>query len=62
MAPEFLTGPLDQRSLEARPDVLTYTTQPLEGDTEITGPVRVQLWAGLYIREDRLPALVPLRS
>jgi putative CocE/NonD family hydrolase len=45
MPPEFLTGPLDQRSIDARPDVLTYTTQPLERDTEITGPVRVQLWA-----------------
>ncbi len=45
MAPEFLTGPIDQSVLEARPDVLTYTTQPLERDTEVTGPVRVQLWA-----------------
>jgi len=45
MAPEFPTGPVDQRQIEARPDVLTYTTRPLERDTEATGPVRVQLWA-----------------
>jgi putative CocE/NonD family hydrolase len=45
MAPEFLTGPVDQRSIDARADVLTYTTRPLERDTEVTGPVRVKLWA-----------------
>jgi len=45
MPPEFPTGPVDQRQIEARPDVLTYTTRPLERDTEVTGPVRVQLWA-----------------
>jgi uncharacterized protein len=45
MAPEFPAGPLDQGCIEARPDVLTYTTAPLEHDTEVTGPVSVQLWA-----------------
>jgi putative CocE/NonD family hydrolase len=45
MAPEFPNGPVDQRSIEARPDVLTYTTPPLDRDTEVTGPIRVQLWA-----------------
>lgn len=45
MAPEFVPGPLDQRRVEARPDVLTYTTPPLEHDTEVTGPVSVRLWA-----------------
>jgi putative CocE/NonD family hydrolase len=45
LPPEFLDGPRDQRRVEARPDVLTYTTQPLEQDTEVTGPVRVELWA-----------------
>ncbi len=46
MAPEFPPGPVDQRPIEARPDVLTYTTAPLDRDTEVTGPVRVRLWAG----------------
>jgi uncharacterized protein len=45
MPPQFPTGPVDQRSIEARPDVLTYTTEPLEQDTEVTGPVSVRLWA-----------------
>jgi len=45
MAPEFPVGPVDQRQIEARPDVLTFTTPPLERDTEVTGPVTVRLWA-----------------
>jgi len=45
MAPEYLTGPRDQRAIEARPDVLTYTTDVLERDMEVTGPVTVSLWA-----------------
>ena len=45
MTPEFRPGPWDQRAVEARPDVLTYTTEPLERDLEVTGPVRVELWA-----------------
>lgn len=38
-------GAYDQRSIEARPDVLVYTTPPLEKDLEVTGSIRVQLWA-----------------
>jgi putative CocE/NonD family hydrolase len=45
LSPEFLNGPRDQRGIEARPDVLTYTTPPLERDVEVTGPVSVELWA-----------------
>ena len=45
MSPEYLNGPRDQRAIEARPDVLTYTTEVLEQDTEVTGPVRLELWA-----------------
>jgi putative CocE/NonD family hydrolase len=37
-------GPKDNRSLEARPDVLCYTTPPLESDTEVIGPVRLELF------------------
>src|SRR5262249_25504553 len=33
------------RPLEARPDVLTYTTAPLPAPLESIGPVRVELWA-----------------
>jgi uncharacterized protein len=35
---------LDNRSLESRPDVLTYTTTPLTNPHEAIGPVRVELW------------------
>jgi putative CocE/NonD family hydrolase len=45
IAREFRGGPLDQRPIEARPDVLTYTTPVLDHDVEVTGPVRVELWA-----------------
>jgi putative CocE/NonD family hydrolase len=45
MAPQFHSGPVDQRRVEARPDVLTFSTPPLERDTEVTGPIKVQLWA-----------------
>jgi putative CocE/NonD family hydrolase len=38
-------GAFDQRLVEARSDVLVYTTPPLEEDTEVTGPVRLHLWA-----------------
>ena len=38
-------GPRDQRPAEWRPDVLCYTTAPLEADVEVTGPVKVVLWA-----------------
>jgi putative CocE/NonD family hydrolase len=45
MTPEFAPGPHDQRAIEARPDVLTYTTPPLQQDIEVTGPILVHLWA-----------------
>ena len=35
---------LDNRPLEARADVLTYTTAPLLSTVEAIGPVRVELW------------------
>jgi hypothetical protein len=38
-------GPRDQMEVEARPDVLVYSTPPLESDTEVTGPVTLDLFA-----------------
>ncbi|MDQ1577489.1 MAG: uncharacterized protein QOE21_176 [Microbacteriaceae bacterium] len=38
-------GQRDQRALEERADVLSYTTSPLVDDLEICGPVSVSLWA-----------------
>jgi putative CocE/NonD family hydrolase len=42
---EYPSGAWDQRSTEARPDVLVYRTPPLEQDVEVTGPITVHLWA-----------------
>jgi putative CocE/NonD family hydrolase len=38
-------GPRDQRPVEARDDVLVYSTPALAQDLEVTGPVRVELFA-----------------
>jgi putative CocE/NonD family hydrolase len=38
-------GPQDNRALEARPDVLCYTTPPLTEDLTVVGPVRLELFA-----------------
>jgi putative CocE/NonD family hydrolase len=38
-------GPYDQTPVEQRSDVLVYTSAPLQNDTEVTGPVTVNLWA-----------------
>jgi putative CocE/NonD family hydrolase len=37
-------GRVDNTALEARPDVLTYTTTPLELDVEVIGEVSAQIW------------------
>jgi putative CocE/NonD family hydrolase len=41
----FPWGPMDQRPVEKRRDVLVYTTPELGSDVEVTGPVRVVLYA-----------------
>jgi putative CocE/NonD family hydrolase len=45
MLPDFVDGPVDQRDIESRKDVLVYTSEILEEDVEVTGPVKVKLWA-----------------
>lgn len=39
----FNAGPIDQRYLEERADVLCYTTPPLEHPVEVTGPIQLVL-------------------
>lgn len=39
-----LVGVKDQREIEERDDVLVYTTEPLESDMEIAGPIRAVLY------------------
>jgi uncharacterized protein len=47
----YLPGVCDQRRLEGRPDVLCYTSEPLEQAMEVTGPVTVRLWAASDTRD-----------
>lgn len=44
--PAFMAnGAFDQRNVEAREDVLVYSTPPLETDVEVTGPIVMTLYA-----------------
>jgi putative CocE/NonD family hydrolase len=43
-----LGGSYDQRDIEARADVLVYTSEPMDADLEITGSIR----ATLYVSSD----------
>ena len=44
-------GAFDQRAIESRPDVLVYTSEALQKDLEVTGPVMVKLWASSSARD-----------
>ena len=44
LAPEFPAGPRDQKAVEDRTDVLTFTTMPLEEDLEVTGRILATLF------------------
>jgi putative CocE/NonD family hydrolase len=44
-------GPVDQRPIERRDDVLCYTSAPLEQDLEVTGPLTLTLYAATSARD-----------
>ncbi|MGD0637843.1 MAG: CocE/NonD family hydrolase, partial [Nitrososphaerales archaeon] len=44
-------GPFDQRPIERRDDVLVYSTLPLARETEVSGPVTVNLFASTSARD-----------
>lgn len=44
-------GPMDQRAVEQRSDVLVYSTPPLKHDTEVVGPVKVVLYVATTARD-----------
>jgi predicted acyl esterase len=44
-------GPKDQRPIENRADVLVFSTDPIEKPLEVTGRVRVKLWAACDARD-----------
>jgi uncharacterized protein len=47
----FPWGPMDQRMVEARSDVLVYTSPPLRQALEVVGPVRVTLYVSTGQRD-----------
>jgi len=47
----FPWGPLDQRPIEQRNDVLVYTSDALKQDLEVTGPVQMILYASTTVRD-----------
>ena len=47
----FSWGPMDQRPVERRNDVLVYTTRPLREDTDVIGPVRALLYVATSARD-----------
>jgi putative CocE/NonD family hydrolase len=51
-------GPFDQRPNESRPDVLVFSTPPLERDLEVTGFVTVNLFASTSAKDTDFTALL----
>ncbi len=50
-ADQIVPGPVDQRAVERRDDVLVYTGPVLDRDLEITGPLQVVLYAASSARD-----------
>jgi uncharacterized protein len=42
---DLMPGPRDQKDVEARKDVLVYSTPPLDTDIEVSGPIALHLFA-----------------
>ena len=51
-------GPFDQRPNESRPDVLVFSTPPLAQDVEVTGYVRLELFASTSAVDTDFTALL----
>jgi uncharacterized protein len=47
----FPWGPMDQRPVEQRKDVLVYSTKPLKHDLEVIGPVQAVLYVASSARD-----------
>ncbi len=47
----YSRAPSDQGSIELRPDVLVYSTDPLPADLEVTGPIALKLWVSSSARD-----------
>jgi putative CocE/NonD family hydrolase len=47
----YSRAPGDRRDVQKRPDVLVYTSAPMTQPLEVTGPVRLVLWASSSARD-----------
>lgn len=55
---EIPPGPFDQRPIEGRKDVLVFSTPPLERDIEVTGFIRLELYAATSAVDTDFTAIV----
>jgi putative CocE/NonD family hydrolase len=44
-------GSFDQRKMEARPDILVYSTEPLKEGIEVSGPIEVTLYVSSDVKD-----------
>ncbi|HKQ72833.1 MAG TPA: CocE/NonD family hydrolase [Blastocatellia bacterium] len=51
-------GPFDQRPNESRPDVLVFSTPPLERDLEVTGYITAELYASTSAADTDFTAMI----
>jgi uncharacterized protein len=51
-------GAFDQRKMEARADILVYSSAPLQEGTEVSGPIEVTLYASSDVKDTDLTAKV----
>lgn len=56
MGPPEASGPHDQRPVEARDDVVSFTTAPLSGPVTVLGPVRLRAWVSADAEDAHLHA------
>jgi putative CocE/NonD family hydrolase len=51
MGSEYRPGAFNQRELEARHDILVYSTEPLKKGIEITGPIEITLYISSDVKD-----------
>ena len=51
MGADYKPGAVDQRGIEARQDVLVYSTGPLKEGLEVSGPIDVTLYVASDVRD-----------
>jgi hypothetical protein len=51
MGASYKPGAFDQRNIEARADVLVYTTEPMQEGLEVSGPIDVTLYVSSDVKD-----------